>query len=114
MKCQLFSFFGVLFLLAFTPGLTSVHATGETALDTATIEAITGLKGARSTDRAIRTRFKSALCRGPSSWTAICQGLDLRGKRKLLSSHGMSTHTATGEGPSIGTGMITRRLRPTQ
>jgi hypothetical protein len=28
---------------------------------------------------------------------------------KRLSSYGMSTHTATGEGPSIGTGMITRR-----
>jgi hypothetical protein len=40
MKCQSFPFFGVLFALA----LTSLHA-GETALDTATIEAITGLKG---------------------------------------------------------------------
>ena len=33
---------------------------------------------------------------------------------KRLSSHGMSTHTATGEGRSIGTGMITRQIRPMQ
>jgi hypothetical protein len=33
---------------------------------------------------------------------------------KRLSSHAISTHTATVEGPSIDTGMITRRLRPTQ
>jgi Domain of Unknown Function (DUF1259) len=45
MKCQFFPFFGVLFALAFAPGLTSLHAAGKTALDTATIEAITGLKG---------------------------------------------------------------------
>jgi hypothetical protein len=45
MKCQFSTFFGVLFALAFAPGLTSVHAAGETALDAATIEAITGLKG---------------------------------------------------------------------
>ena len=45
MKCQLFPIFGVLFALALAPGLTSVHAAGETALDTAAIEAITGLKG---------------------------------------------------------------------
>jgi Domain of Unknown Function (DUF1259) len=45
MSCQFFSFFGVLFALALAPGLTSVHAAGETALDTAAIEAITGLKG---------------------------------------------------------------------
>jgi hypothetical protein len=35
--------------------------------------------GARSTDRAIRTRFKSALCCCSSSWTAIGQSLGLRG-----------------------------------
>jgi hypothetical protein len=46
MKCQLFPFFGVLFAPAFALELISVHATGETALDTATIDAITGLKGA--------------------------------------------------------------------
>src|ERR1700676_3876710 len=45
MSCQFFSFFGVLFALALAPGLTSVHAAGETALDTAKIESITGLKG---------------------------------------------------------------------
>jgi hypothetical protein len=45
MRCQLFPFFGVLSALAFAPALTSVHAAGETAMDTATIEAITGLKG---------------------------------------------------------------------
>jgi hypothetical protein len=45
MKCQFFPCFGVLFALAFGAGLTSVHAAGETALDTATIESITGLKG---------------------------------------------------------------------
>jgi hypothetical protein len=42
MKCQFFPFFGVLFALA---GLASVNAAVETALDTATIETITGLKG---------------------------------------------------------------------
>jgi hypothetical protein len=45
MKCQSFPFFGLLFALAFAPGLTSVHAAGETALDTAMIETITGFKG---------------------------------------------------------------------
>ena len=30
MKCQFFPFFGVLFALAFAPGLTSVRAAGET------------------------------------------------------------------------------------
>jgi hypothetical protein len=45
MKCQLFPFFGVLFALAFAPGLTSVHAAEETALDTTSIEAVSGLKG---------------------------------------------------------------------
>ena len=45
MKFQLSSFFGVLFALAFAPALNSVDAAGETALDPATIEAITGLKG---------------------------------------------------------------------
>jgi uncharacterized protein DUF1259 len=44
MKCQFFPFFGVLFALAFAPGITSVHA-GQTALDTAAIETISGLKG---------------------------------------------------------------------
>ncbi len=45
MRCQSFPFFGVLSALAFASALTSVHAAGETALDTAAIEAITGLKG---------------------------------------------------------------------
>jgi hypothetical protein len=45
MRCQLFPFFGVLSALAFAPTLTSVHAAGETPLDTAAIETITGLKG---------------------------------------------------------------------
>ena len=44
MKCQFFPFFAVLFALALAPG-TSLQAAGETALDTAAIEAITGLKG---------------------------------------------------------------------
>jgi hypothetical protein len=44
MKCQFFPFFGVLFALTSAPG-TSLHAAGETALDTATIETVTGLKG---------------------------------------------------------------------
>ena len=47
MKCQLFPLFGLFLGLTFAPGLTSVHAAGETALDTATIEAITGLKAFR-------------------------------------------------------------------
>ena len=33
---------------------------------------------------------------------------------KRLSSRAMSTRTATGKGPSIDIGMITRRIRPTQ
>ena len=45
MKFQLSPFFSVLFALAFAPAITSVDAAEETALDTATIEAITGLKG---------------------------------------------------------------------
>jgi hypothetical protein len=40
MKFQLSPFFSVLFALAFAPAITSVDAA-----DTATIEAITGLKG---------------------------------------------------------------------
>lgn len=44
MKCQFFPFFAGLFALALAPG-TSLQAAGETALDTAAIEAITGLKG---------------------------------------------------------------------
>jgi hypothetical protein len=51
MKCQLFPFFGVFFELISAPGLTSVHAAGETALDTATIETITGLKGVFESSR---------------------------------------------------------------
>jgi hypothetical protein len=45
MKCQLFPFFAVFFALAVPSGLTLVNAAGEPALDTATIEAVTGLKG---------------------------------------------------------------------
>jgi hypothetical protein len=45
MKCHFFPFFDVLFALAFAPGLILVHAAADTALDTATIETITGLKG---------------------------------------------------------------------
>jgi hypothetical protein len=44
-EMSLFPFFSALFALTFAPGLTSVHAADETALDTATIETITGLKG---------------------------------------------------------------------
>jgi hypothetical protein len=45
MKCQSFPFFAAVFALTFAWGLTSLHAADEAALDTATIEAITGLKG---------------------------------------------------------------------
>ena len=50
MKCQFFLFFGVLFALAFAPGLTSMQAAGETALDTASTDGeaicqVFGLKG---------------------------------------------------------------------
>jgi hypothetical protein len=41
MKCQSFPFFAVIFAW----GLSSLHAADEAALDTATIQAITGLKG---------------------------------------------------------------------
>jgi hypothetical protein len=45
MKCQTFPFFAAVFALILSLGLSSLHAAGETVLDTATIEAITGLKG---------------------------------------------------------------------
>jgi hypothetical protein len=45
MKCQSFPFFAAVFALTLAWGLSSLHAVGETVLDTATIEAITGLKG---------------------------------------------------------------------
>src|ERR1700674_5094454 len=41
MKCQSFPFFAVICAW----GLSSLHAADETVLDTATIQAITGLKG---------------------------------------------------------------------
>jgi hypothetical protein len=46
------SILGVLPALAFAPALTSVHPAGETALDTATIEAITEHPGALNTEAA--------------------------------------------------------------
>jgi hypothetical protein len=45
MKCQSFPCFAAVFAPALNWGLTSLHATDETVLDTATIEAITGLNG---------------------------------------------------------------------
>jgi hypothetical protein len=45
MKCQSLPFFAAVFALTLSLGLSSLHAAGETVLDTATIEAITGLKG---------------------------------------------------------------------
>jgi hypothetical protein len=57
MKCQSFPFFGVLFALA----LNSLHAAGETALDTATIEAISGLKGVSNQTEGTR-------------WLKFCRG----------------------------------------
>jgi hypothetical protein len=45
MKCQSFPCVAAVFALALACGLTSLHAADEAALDTATIEAITGLKG---------------------------------------------------------------------
>jgi hypothetical protein len=45
MKCQSFPCFAALFALTLAWELTSLHAADETSLDTATIEAITGLKG---------------------------------------------------------------------
>src|ERR1700731_3411999 len=45
MKCQSFPCVAVVFALTLTWGLISSHAADETVLDTATIEAITGLKG---------------------------------------------------------------------
>jgi hypothetical protein len=45
MKCQSFPCFAAVFALTLAWELTSLHATDEAALDTATIEAITGLKG---------------------------------------------------------------------
>ena len=45
MKCQSFPFFAAVFALTLSWGLTASHAADETVLDTATIEATTGLKG---------------------------------------------------------------------
>ena len=45
MKCQSFPCFAAVFSPPLNWGLSSLHATDETVLDTATIEAITGLKG---------------------------------------------------------------------
>ena len=57
MKCQFFPFFAVLFALTWAPG-TSLHAAGETALDTAAIEAITGLKGvSNQAEGTFRSQF---------------------------------------------------------
>ena len=45
MKCQSFPFFAAVFAVIFAWGLSSLHAADEAPLDTATIQAITGLKG---------------------------------------------------------------------
>ena len=45
MKCQSFPFFAAVFALTLAWGLSSLHAADEVAVDTATIQAITGLKG---------------------------------------------------------------------
>jgi hypothetical protein len=45
MKCQSFPFCSAVFALTFAWGLSSLHAADEVAVDTATIQAITGLKG---------------------------------------------------------------------
>jgi hypothetical protein len=45
MKCQSFPFFAAVFALTFAWGVSSLHAADEAALDTATIQVITGLKG---------------------------------------------------------------------
>ena len=88
MKCQLFPFFGVLFALAFAPGLISVHAAGEPALDTATIEATTGLKGAsnqaegtfkvskpRNDVAIIVDQVRMAPFMGLTSWATFAPGM---------------------------------------
>ena len=45
MKCQSFPCVAAVFALTLTWGLISSHVADETVLDTATIEAITGLNG---------------------------------------------------------------------
>jgi hypothetical protein len=88
MKSQFFPFFGVLFALAFAPGLTSVQAAGETALDTATIETITGLKGvsnqAEGTFKVSKPRndvaitveqVRTAPFMGLTSWATFAPGM---------------------------------------
>ena len=45
MKCPSFPSFAAVLALTLAWGLTSLHAADETVLDTATIEAITGLNG---------------------------------------------------------------------
>jgi hypothetical protein len=55
MKCQSFPFFAAVFALTLAWGLSSLHAADETVLNTATIEAITGLNGvSNQTERTFK------------------------------------------------------------
>jgi hypothetical protein len=87
MKCQSFPFFAPLLALTFASGLTALHA-AEAALDTATIEAITGLKGVSNqtegtfkvskprNDVAITIeQVRMAPFMGLTSWAAFAPGM---------------------------------------
>jgi hypothetical protein len=87
MKCQSFPFFAPLLALTFASGLTALHA-AEAALDIATIEAITGLKGVSNqtegtfkvskprNDVAITIeQVRMAPFMGLTSWAAFAPGM---------------------------------------
>jgi hypothetical protein len=88
MKCQSFPFFAALFALTFASGLTALHGADEAALDTATIEAITGLKGvSNQTERTFKVskprndvaitieQVRMAPFMGLTSWAAFAPGM---------------------------------------
>src|ERR1700676_5548457 len=88
MKCQSFPFFAPLLALTFASGLTALHAADEAALDTATIEVITGLKGVSNqtegtfkvsqprNDVAITIeQVRMAPFMGLTSWAAFAPGM---------------------------------------
>jgi hypothetical protein len=88
MKWHFFPFFSAFLALTFAPGLASVHAAGETALDTATIETITGLKGvsnqAEGTFKVSKPRndvaitveqIRMAPFMGLTSWATFAPGM---------------------------------------
>ncbi len=80
MKCQSFPFFAAFFALTFAWGLSSLHAADEAALDTATIEAITGLKGV-SNQKEGTFKVSKPICRVQASRQTGYSGYNFRTNR---------------------------------